>query len=208
MMDGCVSYFDGVATGPRPDGGGALPLNRQETAKKSTFGLTPVQLGRLLAVSAWTVDSADAMMEDQAKAMLLQEYLNRRLADEPSFVEEWRSGLNQPAAGIQSLLNRSVKETLLDPQCDLAVLKAIKDHSKRLSAMVASGSQALIAATIYYGAVASAMVYHDQRISRYTYENLGARFLALTQRSWVDRELRELFALAAAACRRTRTDRT
>jgi hypothetical protein len=168
--------------------------------------LTPAQLGRLLAVSAWAVDSADAMMEDQAKTRLLQEYLNRRLADEPSFVEEWRSGTNQPTAGIQPLLNRSVKETLLDPRCDLAILKAIKDHSKRLSAMVASGSQTLIAATVYYGAVASAMVYHDQRISRYTYENLSVRFLALAQRSWVDRELRELFTLAAAACRRTRTD--
>lgn len=208
MIDGCVSYFDGVAAGPGPEGGSASPLNRQETAKKSTFGLTPAQLGRLLAVSAWTADSADAMMEDQANARLLQEYLNRRLADEPLFVEEWRSGTSQPATGVQPLLNRSVKETLLDPHCDLAVLKAIKDHSKRLSAMVASGSQTLIAATIYYGAVASAMVYHDQRISQYTYENLGARFLALTQRSWVDRELQELFTLAAAACRRTRTDRT
>jgi len=184
-----------------------LPSNRQETAKKSTFGLTPAQLGRLLAVSAWTADSADTVMEDEANARLLQEYLNRRLADEPSLVEEWRSGTNLPAAGIQPLLNRSFKETLLDPHCDLAVLKIVKDHSKRLSARVASGSQALIAATVYYGAVASAMVYHDQRISRYTYENLGARFLALTQRSWVDRELRELFTLAAAACRQTRTDR-
>ena len=178
-----------------------------EMAKKSTFGLTPAQLGRLLAVSARTVDSADAMVEDQAKEKLLQEHLSRRLSDALSSPEVLPSGTEPPVAETVKLPDGSLKEALLDPQCDLAVLRTIKDHNKRLSAMVASGSQTLITATLYYAAVAAALVYQNQRISQYSHEDLAERFLALTQRSWIDRDLRGLFARAAALCRQTRTNR-
>ena len=179
----------------------------QEMAKRSTFDLTPAQLGRLLAATAKTADSTDAMVEDQAKKRLLQEYLSRRLSEEPSFETALLSGTGRSTGEIRGFLDRSMKETLLDPQCDLVLLKAIKDHSKRLSAMVASGPQTLMTATVYYGAVAAALIYHNQRISQYTIEDLAGRFLALTQRSWIDLELRDLFTRAAAICRQTRTDR-
>ena len=205
-MDRYIPYSADVALERRPQRRIVLSLDPREMTKKSTFDLTPAQLGRLLAVSVRTADSADAMVEEETKARLLQEHLGRRLSDAPSFAETLSAGMNRPIAEIQALLDRSVKETLLDSRCDLAVLKAVKDYSKKLSAMVASGPQTLITATIYYAAVASAMLYHSQQISQYTQENLAERFLALTQRSWIDRDLLDLFARAAVTCRQIRTD--
>jgi len=112
--------------------------------KKSTFGLTPSQLGRLLAASVRTTESVDTMTDDQANERLLQKHLSRRLAEEPSFEKAMLSGAKRPISEVQLLLDRSVRETLFDPQCDIAILQAIKEHGKRLSATVTSGSETLI----------------------------------------------------------------
>lgn len=201
-MDKCLANVTNASPERQPRQASALSSDWQEMQKKSTFGLTPAQLGRLLAVSARAADSADAMAEDQAREMLLQEYLSRRLSEEPLLAKILLQQTCRPVAEIQLLLERTMKATLLDPRCDLAFLQAIKDHNKRLSAMIASGPQTLMTATLYYAAVAAALVYHNQRISRYTIENLAERFSALTQRSWIDGELRDLFLHAAAVCRR------
>lgn len=183
-----------------------MPVDKRTMVEKSTFGLTPAQLGRLLAVSAKTIESADAIVEDQVNQRLLQEHLSRRLSGEPSFEKTLLSEGGRTAGEVRPLLNRSVKEALLDPHGDLAVLRAIKDHSKRLSAMVTSGSETLMTTTIYHAAIAAAMVHHNQRISQYSCESLAERFSLLAQRLWMDQELKGLFSRAVEICRQAKTD--
>jgi len=117
-------------------------------------------------------------------------------------VEVLRSARAQPTEGGAGSLDRSVKAVLLDPQGSLIVLEAIKDHSKRLSAMVTSGSETLIATTIYYAAIAAALVHHGRRITKYSWENLTERFSLLAQRMWIDDDTRDLFVRAAECCRK------
>jgi hypothetical protein len=195
-----------MVPGYRPRWKTALPLDWESMEKKSTFGLTPSQLGRLLAASALDPESADTMADDQTNERLLQRHLSRRLAEELSFEKALLSGAGRPAGETRVLLDRSLKETLLDPQCDLSLLRAVKEYGKRLSAMVTSRSETLITTTIYYAAIAAALACHNRRISQYSREDLADRFSKLAQRPWMDKELQGLFARAAEICRRTKTD--
>jgi len=173
--------------------------------EKSTYGLKPSQLGRLLAASAGALESREAMAGDQANETLLQQYLSRRLSSEPSFEEALLSAGGRSVEEVRPLLDRSMREVLLDPECDLAVLKAVKDHSKRRSAMVTSGSETLTTTALYYAAIAAALVYHGERITTYSTESLERRFSLLAERPWMDSECKALFVRAAEWCRRNRT---
>jgi hypothetical protein len=170
--------------------------------KKSIYGLKPSQLGRLLSVSACVPESVSDMPEDQVKEVAFRDRLNRRMSDDPSFVEALVSVGGEPARRGPGSLDRSLREALLDPECSMPLLQAIKDHSKRLSAMVTSGSETLVTTTIYYAAIAAALVHHGQRITKYSSENLAERFSLLAQRAWIDGDVRWLFAQAAEVCRK------
>ena len=174
--------------------------------KKSIYGLKPSQLGRLLSVSACVPESVSDMSEDQIKERAFRDRLNRRLSDDPSFPEALRSVRPQSTGGVSGSLDRSLKEVLLDPQGSATMLQAIKDHSKRLSATVTSGSETLVTTTIYYAAIAAALVHHGQRITKYSWENLAERFSLLAQRMWIDEDIRGLFTRAAGLCREKEAD--
>jgi hypothetical protein len=169
--------------------------------KKSIYGLTPSQLGRLLSVSACVPESMSDMSDDQVKQKVFRDHLNKRLSDDPSFQEVLASVRGESTARTPGSLDRSLKEVLLDSQCSATVLQAIKDHSKRLSAAVTSGSQTLVTTTIYYAAVAAALVHRGEWITRYSRGDLVERFSLLAQRMWIDEDIRGLFARAAGLCR-------
>lgn len=174
--------------------------------KKSIYGLKPSQLGRLLSVSARVPESVSDMTEDQMKEAAFRDHLSKRLSDDPSFGETLRSISGQSTGCAPGLLDRSLKEVLLDAQYGANVLQAIKDHNKRLSATVTSGSQTLVTTTVYYAAIAAAIVHHDERITKYSWGNLDERFSLLAQRAWVDGDVRVLFAQAAECCRKRQKD--
>jgi hypothetical protein len=174
--------------------------------KKSIYGLKPSQVGRLLSVSARVPESVSDMSDDQIKETVFRDRLNRRLSDDPSFRDALMSVSGRSTGCVSGSLDRSLKEVLLDPGCSATMLQAIKDHSKRLSATVTSGSETLITKTIYYAAIAAAMVHHGERISKYPRESLAQRFSLLAQRQWMDPELRGLFAQAAQLCGPDRAD--
>ncbi len=167
---------------------------------KSIYGLKPSQLGRLLSVSAQIPESASDMSEDQTRAALFRDHLGKRLADEPDLLELLGCVGGQITNLTPPVLDRSLQELLLDPQSSLPILQAIKDHGKRLSAAVSSGAQTLVMTTLYYAAIAAAIVHHDQRITKYSRENLAERFSLLAQRTWIDEEIRGLFVQAAERC--------
>jgi len=168
---------------------------------KSIYGLKPSQLGRLLSVSACVPESVSDVSEDQIKEVMFRDRLGRRLADEPDLQEALRSVSGQATGFAPPTLERSLRDLLLDPQSGTPVLQAIKDHTKRLSATVTSGSQTLITTTIYYAAIAAALVHHGERITKYSWEKLTERFSLLAQRMWIDGDIRGLFAQAVECCR-------
>jgi hypothetical protein len=73
-----------------------------------------------------------------------------------------------------------------------------------LSFGLKSRTEAALATTIYYAALASAPVYHDRKITQYSYEALEQSFATFAAKQWVGPELTELFSRARHLCREKR----
>ena len=56
------------------------------------------------------------------------------------------------------------------------------------------------ATVVYYAAIASALLFHQRRITEHTYDKLEKAYGDLEQKDWIPSELKELFRKAKAAC--------
>jgi hypothetical protein len=108
--------------------------------------------------------------------------------------------MDQEGCDTRSLAGKSLGEILLDARSDIHLLRAIKDCSKRLSYELESEADTALATTIYFASLASALVYHDEKITRNSYEKLDESFALLSAKRWMARELTELFGRARGIC--------
>jgi len=105
------------------------------------------------------------------------------------------------------LAGRSLGEILLSPPSDIHLLQAVKDCSKAMSSALDSKAEAALATTVYYASLAGALVRHDRKITRHSYETLDESFTLLMEKDWMAPELMELFARAQAICQSRRGER-
>lgn len=169
-------------------------------AKKSTYGLKPEQLGRLLSMGPKGIDSVDAMSDEKKIEALLRDRLTGALPKDSSLLDSLLAVMERLARDIQSLAGKSFGDVLLDPASDVGLLQAIKDYSKKLSSTIASEAESAIAITMYYAAIASCLVHHDKKITQHSYKNLDQSFATLTEKKWLTPELKELFSQARKIC--------
>ena len=83
---------------------------------------------------------------------------------------------------------------------DVVVLRKVKDYGKKLSDKAESKVQYHAANTVYYAAIASALVFHDKKITKYSYRDLDKYFCRLDKEKWIPEALRSLFSRAAEYC--------
>ncbi len=93
---------------------------------------------------------------------------------------------------------------LTDPETDLLVLETIKDLYKRQAESSPSGQRKEVATAIYYAAIASALVHHDVKITKLSYQSLSRSFEELAGSDWLPVETKRLVAEAHQACVRHR----
>jgi len=94
----------------------------------------------------------------------------------------------------------SFKEPLLDPETDPLVLRAIKDLHKQRAESAATELEREVAAIIYYAAIASALVHHNIRITKFSYKDLGQSFAELRESKWLSSDIENLFGNAREQC--------
>jgi len=87
---------------------------------------------------------------------------------------------------------------------ELAVIKGIKKYAKQRSAKSGSKEDRMIANTLYYVAIAHALVYHNRRITSFGYKNLIQKFQRLCEFVWLDRYTLGLFEKAWKQCQAKR----
>ena len=95
---------------------------------------------------------------------------------------------------------QSLGRVLLDPATDLRVIKTIKQYGKKLTTHTTSEAERATATTIYFAAIASALVFHHQKISLHSYEHLHRSFGMLCAKQWMAPELITLFTDARRVC--------
>jgi hypothetical protein len=170
--------------------------------RKSTYGLKIEQLADLFSIGAEEENHVDDMGDDQAAGDLLHNQLTNTLPKDSFLLDS----MGRLGCDVRSLAGKSLAEVLLDPRSDIDLLQAIKAHSKQLSCTSINEAETAVATTIYYAALASSLIYHDKKITQYSYETLDASFTALIEKKWMTPELVGLFSNARRTCQSKREE--
>ena len=169
-------------------------------ATMSTYGLRLDQMKNLFFMGAEPADSGEMRDDNEKMADLLQEQLTRALPRGSLLLDALFMMLDRQGCDTRPLAGKSLGDVFLDSQSDVELLEAIKNCSKKLSTALDSQAEAALATTLYFAALASALVYHDKKVTQSPYEKLQESFAALTQKRWMTREMIALFSRAQRIC--------
>ena len=165
--------------------------------EQTTFGASLKKVVKLLNIGADTYRTPHDI--GQQKADLLSDRLSDTL---PLYFQEKRPSnkLKRLGQTIAALAGEPVGKLLRDSKTDPAIIRMTKDYGRRLSVNAESEAEHHTANTIYYAAIAHALVYHSLKITRYSYEDLQGSFIQLSRQDWIPGNLCGLFRKASEHC--------
>jgi hypothetical protein len=170
--------------------------------ESSTFGLSPEKLARLLNIGSDIGKTNDAINSEERKAELLQDWLTATLPLDAVLLESLPVILQRLCRQLQPHLGEQFKKVLKDPQTDILVIRKIKDYSKRFVTSARSEAEHDAATVIYFAAIASALLFHDIKITKFSYKTLDESFSKLIGEKWINADIAELFSQARLVCRK------
>ena len=104
---------------------------------------------------------------------------------------------NGSRGGLGSIFGPSIRELLLDRQTDVATLQRVKEYTKMLGRDAGSDIEKDVFLAIYFAAIAGAMVFHGERITGHSDQDLRRFFGSFASAPWMPTELAGLFSRAA-----------
>ncbi len=167
-----------------------------------TSDLGPERLARLWDIGSDVhVDPADgAGGSEECFAELLRDWMARPLPPDSAETQTLASllpeALGRLCRKLRPFSGDSIGFLITSPDTDVHVLTRIKDHAKELGAAATSEIEREVALAVYFAAIASAMVFHDARISQHSNSKLQSAFETLRKRNGVPPELLSLFEKA------------
>ena len=166
----------------------------------STFGLKPDKLAQLWSMGSKMDRSDSEKSNDQTKADLLCDRLAQKIPFDDVVAQLLPKALAQVCKDIQPFTGNSYGVLINDPLTDVTILKKIKDNSKKLSQHINSNDEYDVITVIYYAAIASALVFHNRRITSFSYGHLNKKFISLLEHTWLTSDIRNLFQKARDYC--------
>jgi hypothetical protein len=163
--------------------------------------LNPKKVGRLLKIYSENEEGADSPSSDQQKALLLRSYLSDALPLSDQVLQTLPVLMRQLYYETSRLEGQSLYELLLDPNTALEDLRVAKEFTKEKLNKTQMETEKKIAIVVYYATIASAMAFHDEKISTNSYEKLRKVFYSLLSKKWIFTELKDLFTAAGKKCR-------
>jgi len=94
---------------------------------------------------------------------------------------------------LVSISGKPMGELIQDPQTDLLTLRKIKEHCKLGGTAADSKEEQDAFMAVYFAVIASALIFHEIRISHHKEEDLQCFFNSFSKKPWVLQELRTLF---------------
>jgi hypothetical protein len=146
-------------------------------------------------------DPSDEEGDNEKMADLLEEQLACALPERSLLFDALITMMEQQGYDTQPLAGKPLRQVLSDPASDIGLLRAIKECSKTLSCTLDSEVEMALATTIYYAALASALVHHDEIITQSSYEKLDGSLALLIGKKWMAEELVALLSQAQRICR-------
>ena len=160
------------------------------------YELGPEELGRLLAEAI----EADPLAADaEAEAEPPAEPVDRASRDRARR-ELLSALLDRPCDRISVLQGKSTGELLLADDTDPSIFRIIKGHGKEMVRRAHSKTERDVGITLYYAAIAGALVCHGKKISDFSHAALARSLGTLAAKRWLPEPLVELFRQAHRYC--------
>jgi hypothetical protein len=175
------------------------PNHKLDLDTKSTFGLNVEQLADLFSL---TLEERDSSQDDCLDQRIRNE-LSRQLSVltfENSLLYQVNTDSSGDRQCLTQLLNRPLGD-MIGPESRVDQLRLIKNYSKRARSQSVSAIDISTATAIYYAAIACALVYHDELITRHAPDVLTQAFSQLSAKEWLVSEFAALFEKASQKCR-------
>lgn len=166
----------------------------------TTFGLKPDKLAQLWNMGNKIDQDKNEESQDQTKAELLRDRLARKIPLDHVVAQILPEALAQVCKDLQPFTGNSYGILLNDPLTDVTILKKIKNDNKKLVQHISLAAEYDVITVIYYAAIASALVYHDQRITSFSYGHLNDKYNSLLENTWFTRDIQNLFQKAIDCC--------
>ena len=184
-------------------GKGAEPIKREPT----TFGLDTDKLARILGICAEPDAHGDRMDQEQEKAELLHQRLAQALPSDTGTIESLPKILGKLRQAISAAASEPIGKLLLNPKTELRLIRQVKEYAKSLSKHSEGKPEYQTASTIYHCALAHALVNHNEKITSYSYDELGEAFSYLIKEKWIPGDLLELLKEARKHCEQAERNR-
>ena len=149
--------------------------------ESTTFGLSPEKLARLLNIGSEIRQSENETDQVEKKTDLLQDRLAETLPLDRSMVKLLPAFLVRLCNDLGVLAGEPIGTLLQNTNSDISLIKKIKDYSRNLSECAKSEAENDTAIAIYYAAIAYALFFHDEKISRFSFESLNSSLSAIMQ---------------------------
>jgi hypothetical protein len=168
----------------------------------STFGLKPEKLGRILKVCSEGSQNKGKMTSKEQKEELLQDRLSETLLTFSPKDGGLLKELKHLCRVSGLLAGEPIRNLLVGPNTDVELLEKVKQHGKKLSQSASCEAEHETANVIYYASIASALVFHGLKITKFSYENLNRAFDIFVKTPWIDTDLSTLFNKASMYCQK------
>jgi hypothetical protein len=166
------------------------------------FGLSYEKLAMLWEVGEDAPSDQDGPAENCRKAEFLRDQLAEPLPLDPAAARTLPEALSFVLEAFRPLTDCSVGDLLLDPGTDPSIILQIKDQYKQRAKSRSSEPQREAATVIYYAAIASALLFHeeslarDDKITTFSHEELNRHLSGLLNIPWLTSNLVSLFTRA------------
>lgn len=138
--------------------------------------------------------------KEKNRASMLLDVLGSKLPVNPALLESLPPVLQTLSAELKSVSGRPLGDFLQDAQTKTPVLRKIKDFAKELGASLDDPIERDVGLAVYFAAIASALVFHQVRISQYSFQELAQSFETLLEHNWITPDLHQLFSKTREYC--------
>lgn len=162
--------------------------------------LTAKQNERLLKLAVSSQVSEVKNDPAEAKADALFDILDSPLPVDKLILDSLPVIVRTLCRKLRSVAGQGIGDLLQDPQTDVAAIRGIKEYTKQSGTCSHSEVEGDAFLAIYYASLASALVFHDDKITQHSYQDLEQFFRTFAKKTWIPDELTSLFEKAVQYC--------
>jgi hypothetical protein len=164
------------------------------------LNLTPEHKTRLLSLGLSPAEDMKDGDEEERRTDLLYDLLASALPVSPTMREALPPVLREQSEGLRSVAGQPMGELVQSPRTDISTIRRIKDFAKESGTASTAGAETDAFLALYYAAIASALLFHDVKISKHPWMDLAQYFRSLAESTWVLPEFRDFLLKAHKYC--------